>query len=55
MAGMGAFKMRLGGVNIALEPYLFDANLEQTEPVYDYIFITHEHFDHCHLKSLRQL
>ncbi len=26
-----------------------------TEPVYDYLFITHEHFDHCHPPTLQRL
>ena len=54
-SGCGAFEMRLGDVNIAFDPYLFDENLERAEPIYDYIFITHEHFDHCHPRSLRRL
>ena len=54
-SGCGAFEVRLGDVNIAFDPYLFGENLERAEPIYDYIFITHEHFDHCHPRSLRRL
>ncbi len=54
-SGCGAFEIRLGDVNVAFDPYLFGEHLERAEPIYDYIFITHEHFDHCHPKSLRQL
>jgi hypothetical protein len=54
-SGCGAFEVRLGDVNVAFDPYLFGENLFRAEPIYDYIFITHEHFDHCHPKSLRQL
>ena len=46
--GCGAFSVILGDVNIALDLYLFNENLEGAEPIYDYIFISHEHFDHCH-------
>jgi L-ascorbate metabolism protein UlaG (beta-lactamase superfamily) len=35
--------------------YLFGEYLERAEPIYDYIFITHEHFDHCHPQTLRKL
>ena len=53
--GCGAFDILLGDVNIAIDPYLFDQNLQQAEPIYDYIFISHEHFDHCHPETLRRL
>jgi L-ascorbate metabolism protein UlaG (beta-lactamase superfamily) len=53
--GCGAFDVILGDVNFAFDPYLFDENLENAEPIYDYIFISHEHFDHCHPKTLRKL
>ena len=53
--GCGAFDILLGDVNIAIDPYLFGQNLERTEPIYDYIFISHEHFDHCHPKTLQRL
>ena len=53
--GCGAFDVMLGDVNFAFDPYLFGHNLEEIQPVYDYIFISHEHFDHCHPKTLRKL
>ena len=53
--GCGAFDILLGDVNIAIDPYLFGDNLDNAEPIYDYIFISHEHFDHCHPQTLRQL
>ena len=53
--GCGAFDILLSDVNIAIDPYLFGENLENAEPIYDYIFISHEHFDHCHPETLRRL
>lgn len=53
--GCGAFDVMLGDVNFAFDPYLFDQNLERIEPCYDYIFISHEHFDHCHPRTLQKL
>ena len=53
--GCGAFEVILGDVNIAFDPYLFNENLESAEPIYDYIFISHEHFDHCHPPTLQKL
>jgi L-ascorbate metabolism protein UlaG (beta-lactamase superfamily) len=53
--GCGAFDIRFGDLNIAVDPYLFDENLANAEPIYDYIFISHEHFDHCHPETLRRL
>ena len=47
--------MGFGDVNIAFDPYLFGENLDDAQPIYDYIFISHEHFDHCHPKTLRKL
>ena len=53
--GCGAFDARFGDINIAFDPYLFNQNLADAQPIYDYIFISHEHFDHCHPATLRQL
>ena len=53
--GCGAFEVILGDVNFAFDPYLFNENLESAEPIYDYIFISHEHFDHCHPPTLLKL
>ena len=53
--GCGAFDARFGDVNITFDPYLFNQNLADAEPIYDYIFISHEHFDHCHPATLRKL
>ena len=53
--GCGAFDVRFSDVNIAFDPYLFGENLDNAQPIYDYIFISHEHFDHCHPKTLRKL
>lgn len=54
-SGCGSFDFFFGDVNIAFDPYFFGQRLETAEPIFDYIFITHEHFDHCHPKSLRRL
>ena len=54
-SGCGAFEIEAGDVNIAIDPYLFGPNLAAAEPIYDYIFITHEHFDHCHPPTLKKL
>ncbi len=51
----GAFEIKLGDVNVAVDPYLFGPALEAAEPIFDYIFISHEHFDHCHPKTLLKL
>lgn len=53
--GCGAFDVRFGDINIAFDPYLFNQNLADAKPIYDYIFISHEHFDHCHPVTLRKL
>ena len=53
--GCGAFDVRFGDINIAFDPYLFNQNLADADPIYDYIFISHEHFDHCHPVTLRKL
>ena len=53
--GCGAFEVLMGDVNIAFDPYLFNENLKSAEPIYDYIFISHEHFDHCHPPTLLKL
>ena len=53
--GCGDFDVLMGDVNIAFDPYRFGQDREQAEPIYDYIFISHEHFDHLHLYSLQKL
>ena len=53
--GCGAFDVRFNNINITFDPYLFNQNLAKVEPIYDYIFISHEHFDHCHPATLRKL
>ncbi len=53
--GCGAFDVRFNDINITFDPYLFNQNLAKVEPIYDYIFISHEHFDHCHPATLRKL
>lgn len=53
--GCGAFHVELPDVNLAFDPYLFDENLATIEPKYEYLFLTHEHFDHCHPETLKQL
>ena len=47
-SGCGSFEARFPTVSVAFDPYFFDETLAAAEPVHDYIFITHEHFDHCH-------
>lgn len=54
-AGCGHFEALLGDINLCFDPYLFGKQLARAEPIFDYIFISHEHFDHCHPKTLRQL
>ena len=54
-AGCGHFEALLGDINVCFDPYLFGEDLERAEPIFDYIFISHEHFDHCHPKTLRKL
>ena len=53
--GCGAFDVRLGDVNFTFDPYLFNDNLANAQPIFDYIFISHEHFDHCHPPTLKKL
>lgn len=53
--GCGAFDVRFNDINITFDPYLFNQNLAEVKPIYDYIFISHEHFDHCHPATLRKL
>ena len=54
-SGCGGFEARFEDVGVAFDPYYFNENLENAEPDYDYIFISHEHFDHCHPESLKRL
>ena len=53
--GCGDVDVLMGDVNIAIDPYRFGGDREKAEPIYDYIFISHEHFDHCHVYSLEKL
>ena len=53
--GCGDFDILMGDVNVAIDPYRFGEDRDNAEPIYDYIFISHEHFDHCHLYSLEKL
>lgn len=53
--GCGGFEVRSDSVNFVFDPYLFGDRLATASPEFDYIFITHEHFDHCHPGTLRQL
>ena len=54
-SGCGGFEARFPSVNVAFDPYFFGEALTAAEPVYDYLFITHEHFDHCHPPTLQRL
>ena len=54
-SGCGGFEARFPSVGVAFDPYFFGEALTAAEPVYDYIFITHEHFDHCHPPTLQRL
>ena len=54
-SGCGSFEARFPGVSFAFDPYFFDAELRAAAPVYDYVFISHEHFDHCHPPTLGRL
>lgn len=53
--GCGHFDILMGDVNISIDPYLFGEHLENAKAIFDYIFVSHEHFDHCHPKTLRKL
>ncbi|MDP7281995.1 MAG: MBL fold metallo-hydrolase, partial [Candidatus Poribacteria bacterium] len=53
--GCGHFDILMGDVNVSVDPYLFGENLDSAEPIFDYIFISHEHFDHCHPETLKKL
>ena len=53
--GCGGFEVRTDAVNFAFDPYLFGEHLTGASPDLDYIFISHEHFDHCHPGTLRRL
>ena len=53
--GCGGFEVRTDAVNFAFDPYLFGDHLTGASPDFDYIFISHEHFDHCHPGTLRRL
>ncbi len=54
-SGCGSFEARFAEVAFAFDPYFFDAELSAAKPVYDYLFISHEHFDHCHPPTLGRL
>ena len=54
-SGCGGFEARFPTVNISFDPYFFDETLTAADPVYDYIFISHQHFDHCHPPTLDRL
>ncbi len=53
--GCGGFEIRTDAINFAFDPYLFGEDLTAASPDFDYIFISHEHFDHCHPGTLRRL
>lgn len=52
--GCGGFEVRTDHVNFAFDPYKFGKDLDSASPDFDFIFISHEHFDHCHPKTLQQ-
>ena len=54
-SGCGSFEARFPRVSFAFDPYLFNEHLSAAQPVYDFLFISHEHFDHCHPPTLRRL
>lgn len=47
--GCGAVELTVDGTTLAIDPYL-----NPTEDV-DFIFCTHEHYDHCHVPTIHQL
>ena len=53
--GCGGFEVRTDLVNFAFDPYKFGEDLEFAVSDFDFIFISHEHFDHCHPKTLQRL
>ena len=42
-------------VNIGSTNFVFDPYIQPVEPRFDYIFCSHDHYDHCHEDTLRQL
>ena len=53
--GCGGFDAVMGDVNVSFDPYLFGEHLDLAEPIFDYIFISHEHFEHAHPVTLKKL
>jgi L-ascorbate metabolism protein UlaG (beta-lactamase superfamily) len=43
-------EVNFGGVSIVFDPYV-----KPDEPRFDYIFCSHDHYDHCHEATLRKL
>jgi len=43
-------EVNFGELNIVFDPYV-----EPHEPKFDYIFCSHDHYDHCHEETLRKL
>jgi L-ascorbate metabolism protein UlaG (beta-lactamase superfamily)/N-acetylneuraminic acid mutarotase len=48
--GNMSVEVNLGEVNLVFDPYIKPA-----EPRFQYIFVSHPHYDHCHEPTLRQL
>jgi L-ascorbate metabolism protein UlaG (beta-lactamase superfamily) len=55
-AGTGSFEVRFPDVAFAIDPnYVGTGALDRAQPEFDYIFCSHEHFDHCNPPSLAKL
>jgi len=48
--GCMSVEVNLGDVNIAFDPYV-----KPDQPKFDYIFCSHDHYDHCHEGTVRKL
>jgi L-ascorbate metabolism protein UlaG (beta-lactamase superfamily) len=48
--GNMSVELNLGDVNLVFDPYI-----KPDEPRFQYIFVSHDHYDHCHEPTLRAL
>jgi len=48
--GCMSVEVNIGNINLVFDPYV-----KPDEPRFDYIFCSHDHYDHCHEATLRKL
>ena len=48
--GCMSVEVNVGDVSLVFDPYV-----KPDEPRFDYVFCSHDHYDHCHEKTLRKL